>query len=48
MRYLSTPARVVDAVFSENTPGFLSQRDDASKWVERLPDEEREERKASN
>lgn len=40
--------RVAKAVSSENTPGFLLQRDDANKWVERLCDEEREERKASN
>lgn len=31
--------------FSENTPGFLSQRDDANRWVERLSDEEREEKR---
>lgn len=49
LSYISSPAWDAEALFSENTPGFFHGREDnAMKSVERLFDEEREGRKASN
>lgn len=49
LSYISSPAWDAEALFSENTPGFFhGGKDEAMKSVERLSDEEREGRKASN